>query len=304
MRTIRLVLVAAAFAPATGCKWIEDARADQGRGPRRTGALDPVQPDQLVGYINQRAAKLQSIEYGNTRLRCFQGSMPLPVLDGNMACAQPRNFRMVSNGRAVSAKLDLGSNDEHFWVYVQVPTEQPTYVYASHTDFQAGRAPIPGGIPFEPDWILQALGMTTLPANATYQVKPNEKDRTYTLHWPTTTPTNQAVTKEIVFDADTATGTRPQVKRHVMKDNRGKVVCSAEIKSAKPVLSTTEVGGPVVQYPTHVVLRWEEQKFEMDLTLDGAVVNQPANPAQAQRLFTRPNIPNVRAIDLARFDSK
>lgn len=297
MRTVRLVLVAALFGPAAGCKWIEDVRQNQGR-PRPTGAIEPVQAEQLVRYVNDRSRALTSLSYDNTRMRCYQNGMPLPaVLDGDLVCAQPRNFRMKSSARMASATIDLGSNDEQFWVFAQVPGDKPVYVYASHQDFAAGKAPLPGGIPFEPDWVMQALGMTELPVTNQYRVTPNDKDRTYTLSWPVTTPSRQQLTKEIVFDADTATGTRPQVKRHVVKDVQGKVVCTAEIKSARPVPSAG--GGPVVQYPTHVALRWEAEKFEMDLTLGTAQVNQPPSAEQAQRIFTRPRIPNAPGIDLA-----
>ena len=306
MRTIRLVLVAAVLVPSVGCKWIEDARGEQKRGGGAgTGAIAPVSSEQLVGYLNDRARKLQSIEYGNTRLRAYQNGVPMPELVGNLASSQPRNFRMVSSGRMVSAKVDLGSNEEQFWVYVQVPTEKPMYVFASHTDFEAGRAKIPGGIPFEPDWVMQALGMTTFPPTAQYNVKPSEKDRTYTLYWTATTPAGQQVTKEIVFDVDTATGTRSQVKQHVVKDLRGKVICVADIKASKAIQpGPGEGAGPMAQYPTHIVLKWVEQKFEMDLTLENAQVNQPPNAEQAKRLFTRPNVTNVPAIDLAKYEFK
>lgn len=302
---IRLVLVAAVFAPATGCKWIEDMRGDQGRGPRGTGTLPPVTAQQLVSYLDDRANKLQSIEYGNTRMVCYEKGIRLPVnFDGNLACAQPRNFRMVGGGRMVSAKVDLGSNDEQFWVFLSVPTEKPLYVFASHSDFEAGRAKIPGGIPFEPDWVMQALGMVRFKEGLPYQVRPNEKDRTYTLSWPATTPNGTQVTKEIVFDADTATGSRSQVRQHVVRDARsGKVICVADIKSAKTIQPGPNDGpGPLAQYPTHLSLKWVEQRFEMDLTLENATVNQPPNPDRAKHLFNRPKIQNVPEHDLARYE--
>ena len=40
---IRLVLVAAVLVPATGCKWIEDMRANQGSAPRGTGPVAPME---------------------------------------------------------------------------------------------------------------------------------------------------------------------------------------------------------------------------------------------------------------------
>ena len=264
-----------------------------------------AQPDQFVTYLNERSSRLQSLNYGDVRLVASDHSVPLPALRGSLAASQPRNFRMTGTGGAIGAKVDLGSNADQFWVYFDAPTVKPQFVFASHTDFEAGRAKIPGGIPFEPDWVMQALGMTTFPPTAQYSVKPSEKDRTYTLYWTASTPSGQQVTKEIVFDADTATGTRSQVKQHVVKDLRGKVICVADIKASKAIQpGPGEGAGPQAQYPTHIVLKWVEQKFEMDLTLENAQVNQQPNAEQAKRLFTRPNVTNVPANDLAKYEFK
>src|SRR5439155_19841125 len=131
---------------------------------------------------NDRAAQFHSVDYGNIRLNCSQKGVPLPAeLIGNLVCVQPRNFRMVGQGKMVAAKVDLGSNDQQFWMYLQVPTERPVYVYASHSDFAEGRARLPMNVPFEPDWVMQALGMTTLPpgdptTGLPYHVEINPRD--------------------------------------------------------------------------------------------------------------------------------
>jgi hypothetical protein len=232
--------------------------------------------------------------------------MPLPAtLRGSMAAGQPRNFRMSAS--ALAAKVDLGSNADQFWVYFDGAGagNKPVFVFASHSDFEAGKAKLPG-IPFEPDWVMQALGMTTLPPNNQYSAPPPDKtNRTYTLSWPATTPSGMAVVKEIIFDGDPvisekpgAPNTKPQVKKHIVRDMKGKVICSAEIRQVKTVsLPGTQ---QVVQYPTRMVLKWEEQKFEMDLELSGGKVNEQF--AEPQRLFTRPNITGATPIDLARYE--
>lgn len=309
MRILRLLATAAALVPAVGCGWMKGNPGDNGAmRPRSTEKLPDVVPDRLVTYLNERAARFQSVQYGDVRLRCAQRSLPLPQLEGDLACSQPRNFRMVGQGRAVAAKVDLGSNEQQFWVYLQVPTEKPTYVFASHADFESGRARLPGDMPFEPDWVMQALGMIVLPRGSTYNVKINERDRTYALSWPTTTPNGIPIRKEIVFDGDAAASPRPQVKRHTIRDAKSdRVICSAEIKSAQSVAAGTDpvTNYPVaIQYPTRVVLRWEEQKFEMDMTLERAQVNQTLSDEQTRRLFSRPIIQNVNPIDLAQYTFK
>jgi len=316
MRSLQWMLVAVALGLAVGCKWMETwGHKDP---PRPTTPVLKATPDQLVAYLNGQAGRLQTLTYADARVTSREGLVTYPTLRGNLAASQPRNFRMTGQGGMVSAKLDLGSNTDQFWMYLDAPAVKPVFVFASHNDFETGRAKLPGNIPFEPDWVMQALGMTAFPDPADpkttvkYDVKADEKARTYTLSWPATTPAGMAIRKEIVFDADDVSGARPQVKRHLIKDAKGKVLCSAEVKAAKTVtLGAAEPRSgqqPVVQYPTHVVLRWEEQKFEMDMSLDGsgARVNQQLTPEQSRQLFTRPTITGTPAINLAeaRFDMK
>jgi hypothetical protein len=320
MRNLRLVIVAALLAPAVGCNWMKEWR-EQVR-PKSTSRIEPVSAQQLVTYLNDRAARLQSIEYGDTRMRVSGKGIPVPAtLDGNLAAVQPRSFRMVSAGRVASAKVDMGSNDELFWVYMQAPGEQPLYVFATHADFEGGRAKLPGGVPFEPDWVMQALGMTTFSPSNAYEEVPvrgssssllqsvpiDEKERTYTLRWPATTPGGREITKEVVFDTEAAGAGRSQIRKHVIRDRKtNKVLAFAEIKAAQtaPAGTDPKTGLPMtVQYPTHVVLRWEEQRFEMDLNLEKAQVNQGvADDAARRALFIRPDIRGATPIDLAKYE--
>ena len=311
MKRLSFVLVVTVLAPLTGCEWMKRITNHDDR-PKGDGPLPKAQPDQFVTYINERAARLQTLNYGDVRLVASDHGVPLPALRGSLAANQPRYFRMTGTGGAMGATVDLGSNDQQFWVYFDAPTVKPMFVFASHSDFEAGRAKIPGGIPFEPDWVMQALGMAPLPPNNQYTLRLDDKTRTYTLSWPAVTPNGASVIKEIVFDGDAATGTRPQVKRHVIRDTKNKVICSAEVKRANtvhlPTNPRTEPGGTlptsapapqVVQHPTLMVLRWEEQKFEMELELKTGKVNDPLTEEATRRLFTRPNHAGVTPIDLA-----
>jgi hypothetical protein len=304
MRSLRVLASAALIASAIGCGLI-DKIGGGGKKPSGT-PVQQVSAAQLVDYLNTQASRLESITYDRVNVTPKQGIIPLPSLRGDLAAVQPRNFRMRGQGGMANAKIDLGSNDEQFWLYVNAPTTQPTFVFASHSDFETGKARLPEGIPFDPDWVMQALGMIKFPQNASYdQVKLDDKGRTYTLSWPATTPAGMPIRKEIVFAADDADSSRdqPQVKKHTIRDARGRVICTAEVKRAK----TVAVGGNdprtgnsfVAQYPTHIVLRWEDQRFEMDLELNGGKLNPQLTPEQLRSHFSRPNFPGTPVVNLA-----
>ncbi|QDU18555.1 hypothetical protein [Urbifossiella limnaea] len=307
VRDLRLLVAAALLCPAVGCNWMREWR-DQVGQPRPTpgGRLPDRPASEFVRFVNQRADALQSVEYSDVRMRVSGKGIPISVsLEGNLAAAQPRCFRLIAGGK-MAGKIDLGSNPEQFWVYTGGAGE-PLFVYASHSDFESGRAKIPGGMPFEPDWVMQALGMTKLPEGGQYDVKVDDRERTYTLGWNAVAPNGVPVRKEIVFDGEPATGNRSQVKRHVLRDAKRAAIATAEIRSAETIAAGVTADGKraVTQYPTRLVLKWEEPKFEMDMTLDRGTANAEQAADRRAVLFSRPTNLGTPAIDLAgaRFDA-
>lgn len=304
LRDLRLLAAAALLCPAVGCNWMREWR-EQAQAVRPGGALPKRDAEDFVRFVNWRADQLQSIEYGDVRMRVSGKGIPIPVsLDGNLAAAQPRNFRMVTQGK-LAGSVDLGSNPEQFWAYMSGGGDT-MFVYAAHADFESGRAKMPGGLPFEPDWVMQALGMSRLPSTANYDVKVDDREQTYTLGWSAVAPNGVPVRKEVVIDGQPATGKRSQVRRHVLRDAKGQPIATAEVRAAETFrVGQNQKGEPLaIQYPTHLTLKWENPRFEMDLYLDRATVNAGLadDPARRAALFTRPTFPNTPAVDLARFD--
>jgi hypothetical protein len=303
MRSLHLLAGVALLGTGVGCNLIGKMNGNSTNNDRHT-PVQKVTPEQLVKYLNDRAERLQTLDYGEVRMSAREGLITYPALRGDLVASQPNYFRMAGVGGAMGAKVDLGSNDQQFWVYFDAPTMKPMYVFASHTDFDAGRAKLPGNIPFEPHWVMQALGMMIYPPNLPYTADANERDRTYTLSWAAKAPNGMAVRKEVVFDADEARDGRPQVKKHLIRDAKNRVICSAEVRGVRSVA----LGGPDprstqlnVQYPTHIVLRWEEQRVELSLELQKAQVNEVLTEERRRQLFTKRSIPGVTPIDLAQY---
>ena len=310
-RDLRLLAAAALLCQAVGCNWMREWRNQMGLAPGPTpgGKLRDEPAERFVQFVNKRADQLQSLEYSDVRMRVSGKGIPLAVnLEGNLAAAQPRCFRLRAMGK-VAGTIDLGSNPDQFWVYAGGAGE-PMFVYASHTDFETGRAKIPGGLPFEPDWVMQALGLTRLPDGPKYEVRIDDRERTYTLGWSAKAPNGVPVRKEIVFEGDAASGSRSQIKRHVLlrDDAKRTLIATAEVRAAESFRAGTDEQGRLLapgQYPTRLVLKWEEPRFEMDMTLDRGVVNGGLTDDRRAKLFTRPTDLGTPAIDLAvaRFDA-
>src|SRR5262249_10868455 len=111
--------------------------------------------------------------------------------------------------------------------------------------------------------------------------------------------------------ADEDIGNRPRIKKHVVRNAKtNSVIAMAEIKAVQTervgVINVNDKDLPAaIQYPTHILLKWEDPRFEMDLNLDKATVNASFVDDPSRRgLFARPDIKGARAIDLARYEFK
>lgn len=288
------------LAPAVGCEWMEKMKSSTKDGLTQTsGPLRSATAPELVGYLNAQAAQVQSIRYPDVYIDVKSGKGPSVALnDSSLVCARPRNFLLVGGRHIASNLVNIGSNDREFWMYTKYP--ETTFLYCSHAEFpQAGRQ-LP--VPFDPDWALQALGMTTYDPAMAYQVETDTRNREHRLSWDATTPQGVQVRREIVFAADDTRGREPQVKRHLILTPANKLIASADVKEVAtvPVGTESQTGrAAYVQVPTRVALAWPQQDFRMDLNLRKPTVNERIPEPDLQRLFTRPQIDGVNPVNLA-----
>lgn len=79
-----------------------------------------------------------------------------PALSANLSIERPRRLRLQARvSRLMGNELDMGSNEQVFWLQTMRP--QPTLFYAQHQQFEqlAARKVLP----VSPDWIIEALGL-------------------------------------------------------------------------------------------------------------------------------------------------
>ena len=296
---VRLLFPLALLAPAVGCEWMEKMKAPKDGLMHAGGAVKPATAAELVGYLNAQAATLQSVRYPDVNVEVKAGKDPsFNLNDSTLVCAKPRNFLLVGGRHIASNLVNIGSNDQEFWMYTKYP--EKTYIFCAHADFpQAGRQ-LP--VPFDPGWALQALGMTSYDPNLAYRVDTDPRNGEHRLLFDTTTPQGAPVRREIVFAAHQAVGRQPQIKRHLILNSANKVIASAEIKEVAtvPVGRDPQTGKETyAQVPTVVTLSWPQQEFRMDLTLRKPTVNERLSDAQLRDLFTRPTIDGSNPVNLA-----
>jgi hypothetical protein len=236
----------------------------------------------LVDYLNRNAQRVQSIEVQELDLDCKQKTQSVG-LRGKLVCQKPRNFRL---GASVvgSQAVDLGSNDQEFWFWIS-KADPPYLFHCKYADYARGGVRMP--FPFQPEWIIEALGMGEYGPAENYELK--VQPNAFVLSQWTRSAQGQQVRKVTVFSRGQA---QAQVTDCILQDAQGREICSAHIAEAQ------NVNGVIL--PRRVTLRWPAEQIELKLKLDEVSVNRPIDGQQHAALFTRPAWPNVQSYDLAR----
>jgi len=272
---------------STGCSnWAKDkgiGSAVQVTNPREA----PSSVD-LVRYLNRESAKVSSLSCSDLDIDVKDKGILVPTVHGNMIAQKPRNFRMTGKA-AGSPQLDFGSNDEQFWFWVKQGA--PYLFHCKYTDFDKG---VDMPFPFQPEWVVQALGISEYGDASKYKVE--MKGNTIELV-ENSTLQGKPIRKITRFNADIVAPPSPQIVGYAMQDMAGKTICVATIKEVKQVQTPN---GEWATYPRKVMLEWPQDQMRLELTLDKVTLNQQLPAEQTTRLFNRPVWKDIPPYDLAR----
>jgi hypothetical protein len=204
-----------------------------------------------------------------------------------MACQKPRNFRMKAQLMGSTA-VDLGSNDQEFWYWIS-KADPPYLFHCSYEDFARGQARMP--FPFQPDWIMEALGIAEYDPSKAYEVVAN--GQAIDLVERTVSPQGQPVRK--VTRLSRGRNRQLQVTAHLLQDAQGKEICSAFVTDVQQDAATGAL------LPRHVQLVWPAERLRMKLRLDQVAVNPGSITGdRVALLFNRPSLRDVPSYNLAR----
>jgi hypothetical protein len=241
-------------------------------------------PAQLVAQLNATSQRLRSLECRDVDIQTKQGGQNPPDVLGTMMCRAPMDFRLRANVIGQPA-LDVGSNSQEFWFWMS-KAEPPGLYYCSYTDLARGGVRLP--FPFQPAWVMEALGMADRDPNGAFEPVKATRD-TFELIETTTGPQGQPVRKVTVFSRTQSL----TVMGHRLEDASGKEICSAQI------LERTYDRANQVVVPQKVQLNWRAAELTMKLKLGDIHVNPAIDPDRAQAAFRRPQLKNINSYDLA-----
>ncbi|HWB00878.1 MAG TPA: hypothetical protein VG713_20440 [Pirellulales bacterium] len=270
MIVVVVVLVASAGA---GCPQVLNRYSV--RGPRmlpETASLDDV-----VRVVNQNGAAMQSLVSTDASI----SATGTPALRASIALDRPRRLRVRAETTLTGQELDLGSNDELFWVWAK-RMDPPAVMFCRHDQYQASAAR--QFLPIEPEWLVEALAATPFdPADRHSGPLPVRGGKLEIRSTRATADGSQ--TKITIVDAQSG-----WVLEQHLYDSRGARLASAMMSQhwRDPASGVT--------LPKRVEFQLPAAKTSFTLTLGNVQINQldPATP-----LFAMPSYPGTRLVDLA-----
>lgn len=241
----------------TGC-----GRWNNRRPPTFQGAMPTA--DQVVTQLNRNAERVQA--FSSKDLDITSNQVPIP-LDGRLALEKPRRFRMLVRMPATKTTVaDIGSNDDEFWFYTSQPTQQASLIHCSYQDY--GR--IQSRIPFQPDWIFDALGFMPLPNDQSHMIRPGKRG-TVELVSPTVTPQGQNASLITAVQLDSGY----IMERRLEVPGRNQPIAIATLSRHQ----RDTVSGAV--FPGTVRVAWPEEDLDITIRMQSTEVNPRFDPNNA-----------------------
>jgi hypothetical protein len=283
-----LGLLVAATAGCNSTRWNFVKPTESGGAVAKPTDTRVPSKDSLVEYMNDNAGRVKTLKVTSLEVNAAQGG-GLPItLHGKLVAEKPRGFRMSLDGPLGFAQVaDLGSNNDEFWFWLKNPTGPATPQYfCSYKDLERGVPFMP--IPFQPEWIMETLGLGPYGPADRYTIESDEQ--TIRLVERSRSPQGNLVRKVIVMKRRETKAPEPQITHFLLIDDvTGKEICSAHITQTMVDPTTGAI------LPKRLDLNWRQQDASLGLVIDKMAVNVPVPP----EAFVRRPLSGVQSQNLA-----
>ena len=239
--------------------------------------------EQIVAAVNQNSSRIQSLTVTGATIT-IPDMMGLPLLNGNIAAERPGRFRLTAATAVTGQEIDMGSNDELFWLWVRRNTPPAVY-FCRHSQF--ANSNIRQVMPVEPSWLLAALGIVEIDPASVFDgplPSPRGAGTVELRSWlPSANGTLQRVT---VIDARRAW----VVEQHIY-DQSGKTLLASAVAESHRYYPVEQVSLPDV-----VSIRLPTTNMALKINLGTVQINQLT--ADRSQLWTMPTFDGYQQFDL------
>jgi len=229
--------------------------------------------EEVVEHLNQNTDRIHSWQAKKVKIRVDKFSF-----HGMIAVEKDRRLRLLVNSMRGS-EVDLGSNDERFWVWAR--EMDPGFVTCKHENMDATRHRM--GIPFEPDWLMQTLGVARLPTSGvSIEVDPEHEQAR--LVEQIVTAHGLPLRRVVLVDLK-----RGIVLEHSLYNNDAVRIALAKLSDHR----LDQESGAVLAH--HITLDWPQSKMTMSMDLGEVQINPTSISSDRWEL---PEIQNTQVVHL------
>jgi len=286
MKVARRIVLAMATLGLSGCVALNRGSLSAGNRPLVEHDLDVAE---FVAEHNRNADRIQSLTAKPTI--GVAGKVMKTRAEGRLDLVRPRKFKLVLKSMGAT-KADIGSNDEEFWFWVQ--GDDKSIYWCNYDELDS----TPLAVTYQPDWIIEALGLKPISAQEAARIKVREGSErgTTALVFPSTRNGGETYTRMMIVSNRTR-----RIKEHrIYAGNLQTLLAQAEVSSFKDFdLGSAEAGASKTCYlPENVKLEWKRDQLVLDVLLQDVMINQ-FEPAKAAAYFVEPIIPGYDRVNLA-----
>ncbi len=286
LRILSLALVLG----AAGCQWTKQFQSGRDPfGPKAACKLPPeATKEEIVAYLNRNILA----EEGQPGLRGWKTDSARVGMHGFSASASiqvaaPRSFRLrVNQPLSNMAMLDIGSNNEQFWVWSKDAPER-VVLTCRHDQIAETASQMHLPMPVQPEWLMEVLGVVPLDPNEFRMERGKNHGSFVNLIAECHGPAGEPVQRVIQVDA-----CHGIIREHMLLNAEGSTIARASFSGHyhDPETKLVLVKKIRIELP--------QDKMVLALDLNGIEVNPPLSDDSV--VWQVPQLPGHKTIDLAK----
>jgi hypothetical protein len=264
---------------AAGCRSHSWLRRGGGDPPPIAFSALPS-PTEAVSAVNANTNRVQSLQTHGAVL-----SLPgAPSVGADIAIERPRRLRMRAKTQLTGAELDLGSNDELFWLWAARMPDSSVF-YARHDQFATSKAR--QMLAIEPAWLIEALGLVEIDPASVIEGPFADSGERIKLRTTLASGGGQYTRLLILHKIYGWV-----LEQHVY-DERGQLIASARNSGHE----YHTIDG--VSLPRRVAIEMPQSMLKLQLDVDRWSINQQPPEGAATFELPRTQLANYRFVDMA-----
>ena len=240
----------------------------------------PPQPslDQIIGAIHDNTQRVRNYMAPQAVI-----SVPgVPRLSAQVACEPQRRFRLRAQTAVSGNELDLGSNDDLFWLWIR-RHEPPVMLFCRHDQYAQSSAR--RLLPIRADWMPELLGLISFNPADSHEGPFPLADGRLEIRSRLTSPDGELLKSTLV---DNTTGL--VLEQHLFTPTGERL---ASVRTTQHRVDPTSGAA----LPRKVEVSWPASDVNFTLDLKAVTTNMPASdPGQ---LWQMPAYEGYEPIDLA-----